>query len=111
MIVAETVRIRNARNEHLVIFRGPYPLPKPPQRDGIRERRMRKAKPCAARGGIAYVAQIVVKRNVLVVHARARAVMPRENTDAIGDTARRKHVNAVNAFKYPQKQTENRCRF
>lgn len=61
--------IRNAHNEHLVIFR-PYPLPKTPQRDGIRERRMRKAKPCAARGGIAYVAQIVVTRNVLVVREK-----------------------------------------
>lgn len=30
--------------------------------------------------------------------------MPRENTDAIGDAARWRHVNAVTAFKYPRKQ-------
>lgn len=40
--------------------------------------------------------------DVLVV----RADTPRENSNAIGDAARRKHVSAVTAFKYPAEHAE-----
>jgi len=85
------------------IFR-PYPLPKTyRKRDGIWER-MRKVKPPPLAAESLTSTQIIVTRNVLVVRVRARADMPRENTDAIGDSTRRKYVNAVNAFKYPPKK-------
>jgi len=105
-IVAETVRIRNAHNEHLVYIFRPYPLPKTyRKRDGIWERCMRKVKPPPLAAESLTSTQIIVTRNVLVVRVRARADMPRENTDAIGDATRRKYVNAVTAFKYPPKKS------
>jgi len=87
------------------IFR-PYPLPKTyRKRDGIWERCMRKVKPPPLAAESLTSTQIIVTRNVLVVRVRARADMPRENTDAIGDATRRKYVNAVTAFKYPPKKS------
>jgi len=97
--------IRNAHNEHLVYSDLIHYL-KPPRRDGIRERRMRKAKPRRSRRNRLRRAN---RRDAERPRAAARADTPRENNDAIGDAARRKHVNAVTAFKYPPERTKSRC--
>lgn len=78
-----------------------YSYPKKHDRIRIANDVRRKAKPRRSRRNRLRRVNRRGDADVLVVY---RAGAPRENTDAIGDAARRRHVSAVTAFKYPAKQ-------